>query len=399
MRRVDAALATKQRAQRLVAEVGARQPQCVARSEVGRQRHLLAVQGYFRDLVGIVDLQFRLVVVQHFPQVLSREAQQHRHRRRGHLAPALRGRGACLRGGRRCRRRGGRAASRIVHHRHQLGTEAIAAMHAAQRTGERQRGRRYQLGGGARVQRRCFARRGQHEGPAAQLEMAGLAVHAPGGVRVVQLHRGFLHSQVVVVAHLRLPVLEGAVGRRAAAVEQVGIGIARGFQPGIQRRIAHRRIAGGGLLRRQRQCGLHPQFGQRRQPLLDVEVIGHQQRAAADQEVLLALRLIQARRAERLARGRAELAGVEHIGALVHQRIAGLHLLDSHHRAAAAAQQQEGGEQHRQRALPADQEESGHYCGSCSVPGTPWRITVEKWSPLPRSSARWVMRPLSCSSA
>ncbi|KAG1440107.1 hypothetical protein G6F57_019147 [Rhizopus arrhizus] len=67
VRRVDAALAAEQRAQRLVAEVGSRQPQRVAGGKVRRQRYLLPVQGDFGDLVGIVDLQFRLVVVQHFP--------------------------------------------------------------------------------------------------------------------------------------------------------------------------------------------------------------------------------------------------------------------------------------------------------------------------------------------
>ncbi|KAG0921506.1 hypothetical protein G6F31_020299 [Rhizopus arrhizus] len=67
--------------------------------------------------------------------------------------------------------------------------------------------------------------------------MTGLTVHAAGRVGVVQLHRGFLHGQVVVVAHLGLAVFEAALVGGAFGEEQIGIGLACDLHPRVQARL------------------------------------------------------------------------------------------------------------------------------------------------------------------
>ncbi len=67
--------------------------------------------------------------------------------------------------------------------------------------------------------------------------MAGFSMHAPGGIGVVQLHRGFLHGQVVVVAHLGLAVFETPLVGRSLGEEQIGVSLPRDLHPRVQARL------------------------------------------------------------------------------------------------------------------------------------------------------------------
>ncbi|MNT23863.1 hypothetical protein D3C72_1593040 [compost metagenome] len=207
------------------------------------------MQFHHCHLVGVVDLQFRLVVVQHLPQVFAREAQQHGHRRRRHLAPVALGRrcGACS--GRRQP-----SAGRVGHHRHQFGAEAIATMHTAQGAGEGHRCRRYQLDRFARVRGRAIVGRRQHEGPATQLESPVVVAHLLARIRLEQQHGRFLHGQVVVVAHLGLAVFEATLVGGAFGEEQIRIGLPCDLHPRIQARLESRvGLSGRGLAARHRR--------------------------------------------------------------------------------------------------------------------------------------------------
>jgi hypothetical protein len=183
-------------------------------------------------------------------------------------------------------------------------------------------------------------------------------VHAPGGIRVVQLHRGFLHGQVVVVAHLGLAVLETALVGGALGEEQIGIGLARDLHPRIQARLevgiqfGDRGLGAAGcrvlaLRRRQGHRMLQPQLGQAGALVFLAHHDAAFHRLDAGQAGLGTDAFIEPGHAQGLRGRRAELAGGEDVTALERDVLAGRDRGDLHRRPELAQRRAAAqGEQH-----------------------------------------------------
>ena len=225
VRFADALAHAEQGAQRLPGETALRQPQAIGGGEVAGQRHLLAMQGDALGGFGRISVQLDPARAHHIVQVAALEAQQCGDVDRRHLAElghrivmAMTAATACVvlillrclgLGALGCDHRCNQL--RRVHHHHQLGTEAIAAIGTAQ-ADEADRAGRHQLRGNA-LQVQLLVVGGQR--PAADRERLRvvLAGQRSGACAHEQHHCRLLGRVVVIVAHLRLAVLEGTVGR------------------------------------------------------------------------------------------------------------------------------------------------------------------------------------------
>ena len=311
------------------------------------------------------------------------------------------------------------------HHGHQRRAEAVAPVSVAQ-TGEAQRRRRQQFLRQGHVAGEAGAVEPRRQLPAADSKFDRVAGRRTGPgcagvarVAVEQPRHGPLHREVVVVAHLGLAVLEGAVTRAAAGEEEVGPGMAGRLQPGVHRRgVGVAALPGRLRVRRFRrdsrrpvglQRGLQPQLGQGRQPLLVGDALGLRQRLPAAVGGLAAV--VDAGHARDLLRGPAQVPGGQHVAApfgQVERRGDGGH----RHRRAARHQQRCGEQQ------PSAQAAAGPTLGGdlriarrcerhrpdrpcrkasahrpASMPGTPRRMACENWGSASAAFARSVMRP------
>ncbi|MNV14770.1 hypothetical protein D3C71_1054670 [compost metagenome] len=388
MRLADALAEPEQRAQRLGGKARLRQPHAVGRGEVAGQRHLFPVQVHAFGGFGRVHVEQHLGGVQHLLQGVALETQQRGGIDRRHLA--------VLRDLHLLPVHRGRQLGR-VHHHHQLGAEAIAAVGAAQ-AGKAHRGRRDHAGGNAR-HAQLVEVRGERPALAGHRRVVVLPFQRTLPRALEHHRRGLLGRVVVVIAHLGLAVLEGPLRRRATAEEQVGVGVARRLQPGVQRRIAERMLVAVLGLGAEPQRRLDPQLGQCRQALFLGQHAGLFQRLLATHHVLGAQRLVQPDHAQGFLRGGTELARGEHVAALGGQVVGRCDLLHGHHRAATGQQQRHHAGQQRQQAAPYAGRYSHHGTFPCSTPGMPWRIRREKSGASPAARARSVMRPRALSVA
>ncbi|WP_241146762.1 hypothetical protein, partial [Amnimonas aquatica] len=133
--------------------------------------------------------------------------------------------------------------------RHQLAADAVTPVLVAQ-PGEGQRWRRDQRFRQRPPLRQADILQAADHLPAADLQAEGAMLvfrrRRPAAVVVEHRRHGLAHGDVVVVAHLRLAVLERAHARLALGEEQVGVGVARGVQVGVDAR--HGGIAPVGAL-------------------------------------------------------------------------------------------------------------------------------------------------------
>ncbi|MFC7206897.1 hypothetical protein ACFQOZ_08975 [Comamonas endophytica] len=225
--------------------------------------------------------------------------------------------------------------------RDQLAAETLAAVEVAQ-------AREAQRRGGDELARHLLRARA-HDTVQAQMQVPAVPGQHRGFQRREMLLRavaeqsgdGLLHRVVVIVAHLGLAVLEDALAGLARREEQVGIGMARGFKPGLD--LVAAMAAGRAALGLQR--GLRPQLGQRRQALLVGQpgCVGNGGAALGRQ--LRAVLALQADDAQRLLGGGAEPAGGEDVGAALRQVFRWLDGTDPDTR---ATRQQRGGTQGEQ---------------------------------------------------
>ncbi|MCY1211306.1 hypothetical protein D9M72_230170 [compost metagenome] len=358
--------AAEQAAQRLQREVGAGQPQAVARGEVGGQRNLFAGQPDRAGAVGVEHGDAQRARGQH---VLQRGAVELQQRGEGGEGRFAEGRGVFV---------GLRRGRTVVARGDQFGAEAVTAVDVAQAR-EGQRGGGNQLFGRGRVGCELQRRQVGVDAPAAHLRNGGHR-HVALAVAAEQAGDGALHRVVVVVAHLRLAVFEGAVARLARRVEQVGVGVARGFQPGLDGLGRHGLRGRAAVAARQRE--LQPHLGQRRHALLVAQAGGGGEVLAAGAAVLAALVGIGADDAQHFLRRAAELAGGEHVAAPLRQVVG---RRDGADRDAGAAREQRQGQQQGEEA------DAPHG----ATPGRPLRMACEKFTPgcLSVAIARSVMRP------
>jgi hypothetical protein len=230
---------------------------------------------------------------------------------------------------------------------HEVRTEAVAPIDVAQAV-EAQVGRRDQLRRHASIAGQMHVTLRAQHGPARQ-RGAGPVRIQPRQLQEKAAHH-LLHGQVVEPRHLYLAQLERTLGGRARGVEEIRIGVARGLQEGVQRRVVHRRA---GL----RTIGLErpaqPKFGQRREPLL----IGQPRRAGdgirAGGELALATVDRQRHHVERLHGAVAQAVGADHIGTPLVDVVVGLDVAHPDHRAGVEAEQ-------------SDDAHAAHDPGACS---------------------------------
>ncbi|CAM5202211.1 hypothetical protein CDEN61S_00158 [Castellaniella denitrificans] len=359
-------------------EARAGEPQAVAGGEVGRQRHRVAGQPDGVVLVGVVDREFGLAGAQDVFQAVPRKGQNGGDGGEGGFDP------------------GGRGILVVVAgrpgDRDQLGAQAVAPVDAAQ-TPERQRAGRDQFAGQALAVGQAHvgvadaqppARRPQH-GPA-----------APGLGRVFQVvavgfQGGLLGGVVVVVAHLGLPVLEGAQGGRPRGTEQVGVGVSGRLQIGVQ--------AGGGVGDVLVQGLGQPEFRQRREPLLRAQPRRAGQRFDAGGGVAAAGSRILADDGQGVAGGDAERAGTEDVAPALGDEFLGAYGPDPD---AGASGQQAGRQQQAEpsreagRRRPASGSGGAHDgcaggAGAGPAAGSGARMRRENSSADPGRAARRVM--------
>ncbi len=121
-----------------------------------------------------------------------------------------------------------------------------------------------------------------------------------------------LHGEVVIVAHLGLPIVQGPLPHRALGHEQVSVSVPGAFQVSIQHGVGLRI----GLRRSiQPQRFLQPEFGQYRQPLLVAQRLRLTQRSKADGSGCLAFVLADADHLQCGPHRSAELPCAQHIPA------------------------------------------------------------------------------------
>lgn len=215
-----------------------------------------------------------------------------------------------------------------VHFRDQLGAESIAPVAAqaieAQRRGGKDRTwriavARQPVGGQIDVELPAPDRGGCRSGFAGLLRSCEQALHH------------LLHGVIVVIAHLRLAILERPRTGCTRGEEQVRIRMPRGLQPGLHRGIAHR----GGVAPAQRDGTRGPQFCLRGQaPLIaDTGLAGEllqarQRRSAAGLG-------LQAGNLQAFAAGLTQFTGAQHIATRLRDVVAAVARLHRHHGAAA----------------------------------------------------------------